>query len=118
MREKTKKVHFQILPNILSSIIGHMKGNTSEFEFQNLKDLRKILNNEKARVLYTIKAYRPKSIYDLAKKLGRGFKTVNEDIRLLKRFGFIDLVPSQKGKRKCLKPIVLIENLQVTMSFC
>jgi len=58
-----------------------------------------------------IKTQNPSSIYDLAKKLGRGFKSVNDDIKLLKRFGFIDLVEEKTKNRTRHKPIIVIDNL-------
>jgi len=36
----------------------------------------------------------------LAKKLGRGFKSVNDDIKLLERFGFIELIEEKIKKRR------------------
>ena len=59
----------------------------SGYDFEGLSALRRLLSNERARLLHVIKTEEPKSIYELAKKLSRDFKTVNEDIKLLERFG-------------------------------
>jgi predicted transcriptional regulator len=76
----------------------------ASYDFTDLSALRKLLSNEKARVLYIIKTENPISIYDLAKKLGRDFKTVNEDIKLLEKFGFLKLKAEKTKNRKRLRP--------------
>ena len=69
------------------------KDSKQEYDFSGILALRQLLNNGKARILHVIKIQKPQSIYELAKKLGRGFKAVNDDIKLLERFGFIELIP-------------------------
>ena len=70
-----------------------------EYNFSGILALRQLLSNEKARILNAIKTQEPVSIYDLAKKLKRGFKSVNDDIKLLERFGFIELIEEKTNKR-------------------
>ena len=50
-------------------------------------------------------------IYDLAKKLKRGFKSVNDDLKLLQRFGFIELVEEKTKNRKRHKPEIVAETI-------
>ena len=47
-----------------------------DYDFEGLSVLRHLLSNEKARILHVIKTQSPGSIYDLAKKLNRTFKSV------------------------------------------
>lgn len=75
--------------------------------------LRQLLNNEKARILHVIKQEKPKSIYELAKKLGRGFKTVKDDLNLLERFGFIDFIEEKTKERKRLRPVISVDTLTI-----
>ena len=73
---------------------NHLKPSKKQeenYDFSGIALLRKILSNEKARILHVVKNQNPSSIYDLAKKLGRGFKSVNDDVKLLERFGFLEL---------------------------
>jgi len=56
--------------------------------------------------LHTIKTQNPSSIYDLSKKLGRGFKIVREDIKLLERFGFVELIEEKTKNRIRHKPLL------------
>ena len=69
------------------------------YDFSGISALRQLLSNEKARILDVIKNENPKSIYELSKKLGRNFKSVSEDLKLLQRFGFIELI-SEKTKNR------------------
>lgn len=85
------------------------------YDFRDLASLRQILSKEKARTLNVIKTQYPSSIYELAKKLGRSFKSVNNDIKLLKKFGFIELKEEFVKKRKRLKPIIVVDTLNISV---
>lgn len=86
-----------------------------EYDFKSLADVRKILSNEKARLLHIIKTKKPKSIYALAKQSGRDFKAVSDDIKLLEKFGFIDLLAEKSGKRERLKPVLVIDTINLSI---
>lgn len=81
--------------------------------FEGLAALRKLLSNERARLLYVLKTEKPGSIYALAKKLGRDFKTVNEDVKLLEKFGFLELKEESTKKRKRLRPELISDVITV-----
>ena len=83
------------------------------YDFEGLSALRRLLSNEKARIIHTIKAENPSSIYELAKILKRDFKSVNDDIKLLERFGFIDMISEKTGKRERLKPIIVVDSIKI-----
>lgn len=83
------------------------------YDFSGLSSLRQLLSNEKARLLHVIKTQNPNSIYELAKKLGRGFKSVSDDINLLEKFGFVELIEEKTKKRKRHKPVVLADTLTI-----
>ena len=90
------------------------KSNSKEgYDFSGILALRQLLSNEKARILHVIKTQHPKSIYDLAKKLGRGFKSVNDDIKLLKRFGFIELIEEKTKNRRRHKPEIVVDTITI-----
>jgi len=84
-----------------------------DYDFSGILALRQLLSNEKARILHVIKTQNPQSIYDLAKKLGRGFKSVNDDVRLLKRFGFIELIEEKTKKRIRHRPEVVVDTVTI-----
>ena len=84
-----------------------------DYDFSSILALRQLLSNEKARILHTIKTQKPQSIYDLAKKLNRGFKSVNDDVKLLKRFGFIELKEEKTKKRSRLRPEIVTDIITI-----
>ena len=87
-----------------------------DYDFSGISALRQLLSNEKARILHVIKTQKPKSIYELAKKLNRGFKTVNDDLKLLERFGFIDFIEEKTKNRVRHKPEVIIDSLTININ--
>ena len=87
----------------------------ADYDFSGILSLRQLLSNEKARILNVIKNEKPVSIYDLAKKLGRGFKSVNDDIKLLHRFGFIELVEEKTKNRTRHKPVIVADNITINI---
>jgi len=93
------------------SIFKKSTGKKDEYNFSNIFDLRQVLSNEKARILDVIKTQKPQSIYDLAKKLGRNFKSVSDDTKLLEKFGFVKLIKEKTKQRVRSRPEVIIDRL-------
>lgn len=89
------------------------KTDEKNFDFSGISALRQLLRNEKIRILSVIKTEKPSSLYDLAKKLKRNFKSVYQDVKLLERFGFIDLVEEKTKNRTRLKPRVLTDTVTI-----
>jgi len=96
-----------------STIFHRFKGQKSYNS--EIVGLRQILSNEKAKLLHTIKTKKPESIYELAKLLGRDFKAVRQDIRLLEQFGFIELISSHKQGRERLRPLVDVDRIIINI---
>jgi predicted transcriptional regulator len=115
MVSKTRDITLVEKGGTFSSLIWKFGKPTTKYDFDALSTLRKVLSNEKARLLHTIKTKNPKSIYELAKILGRDFKSVSEDIKLLGRFGFIEMIAEKTGKRQRLKPVVVIDSLHINL---
>ena len=109
-KTKTRYVDINVNKgNFVSKLVGAKKSH----DFSDIKLLRSILSNEKARILYALKTNNPKSIYALAKLLGRDFKSVRDDIKILERFGFIEFHAENTGKRESLMPVLVIDKLQI-----
>lgn len=98
--------------NFVSKLIGGKQTHN----FSDVKLLRNLLSNEKARILYALRKQKPSSIYNLAKILGRDFKSVRQDIKVLERFGFIEFHSTKTGKRQSLKPVLTTDKLQIMMN--
>ena len=86
-----------------------------DYDFSSILALRQLLSNEKARILHVIKTQNPQSIYELAKKLNRGFKAVNDDVKLLKKFGFIKLIHEKTKKRARYRPVIIVDTITITV---
>ncbi len=93
------------------SLFKKPKTSKKDYDFSGILALRQLLHNEKARILHVIKTKEPISIYDLAKKLDRGFKSVNDDVKLLKRFGFIELIKESTKNRIRYRPKITTDNV-------
>ncbi len=95
------------------SIFKKKELSKEDFDFSGMANLRQLLSNEKARILHVIKNEKPDSIYNLSKKLKRNFKSVNDDLKLLERFGFIEFTEEKSKNRIRHKPEVIIDNLTI-----
>jgi predicted transcriptional regulator len=117
MAQKTKTREINIVEEMgtFTSIFKKFSGETKDYNFEGISALRKLLSNERARLLYTIKNEKPISVYSLAKKLGRNFKSVSEDIKLLERFGFIELISEKTGNRERLKPVLVVDSIYINI---
>ncbi len=92
------------------------KGSSGKkYDFSGILALRQLLSNEKARILHVIKTRKPQSIYDLAKKLNRGFKAVNDDVKLLERFGFIELIEEKTKNRTRYRPEIVVDTITINV---
>jgi predicted transcriptional regulator len=91
------------------SIFKKSAKNKDNYDFSGISALRQLLTKEKARILDVIKNEKPASLYDLAKKLGRNFKSVHDDIKLLERFGFIEIVEEKTKNRTRHRPKIITE---------
>ncbi|MDP2628497.1 MAG: hypothetical protein Q8P15_01210 [Nanoarchaeota archaeon] len=99
------------------NIFKKSKSSKEDYDFSGIQLLRQLLSNEKARILHVIKHENPQSIYDLAKKLGRGFKSVQDDIKLLKRFGFVEITEETTKNRIRHKPKLTSDTISINLKF-
>ena len=86
---------------------------SKDYDFEGISLLRKLLSNEKAKLLHIIKTKKPNSIYALAKMAKRDFKSVSENIKLLEKFGFVDMISERTGKRERLRPILTVDSMHI-----
>lgn len=117
MASKTKTREITIVDNegAFSVFFKKLATDNQLYDFDGLAALRRLLSNERAKMLHVLKAEKPNSIYGLAKKLGRDFKSVSDDIKLLERFGFVDMVAEKTGKRSRLKPSLAVSSINIVM---
>ncbi|PIN92955.1 hypothetical protein COU54_04965 [Candidatus Pacearchaeota archaeon CG10_big_fil_rev_8_21_14_0_10_31_24] len=99
-----------------SFLFGKFADDKVDYNLEGLTSLRQLLSNEKAKILHTIKTKNPKSIYELSKILKRDFKSVSLDIRLLERFGLIEMSSEKTGKRERHKPSLTTNHIQINLN--
>jgi predicted transcriptional regulator len=68
--------------------------------FESLKAMRRVLTEERLRIVKTIKKEHPSSIYELAKILGRDVKNTFDDIQFLAQAGLVELTKIKDGREK------------------
>ena len=110
-KTKTREINLIVSKGVFGLSFKKFKGEKKEYDFSGISALRQLFSNERARILSVIKHKKPDSIYSLAKTLGRDFKSIRDDITLLERFGFIDLIVEHKGKRKRIRPVIAVESV-------
>ena len=114
-RISVKKISVIQQQGTFSTIFNKFRGK-SKSETTDISLLRSILSNERAKILHILKEKQPNSIYELAKLLGRDFKSVRYDISILEKFGLIEMIPIHKGKRHKLKPLLIVDSLDIQIS--
>ncbi|MBS3091234.1 hypothetical protein J4217_02185 [Candidatus Pacearchaeota archaeon] len=112
-KTKTREITISDEGGAFQAFFKKLSGEHKEYDFQGLETLRKLLSNEKARLLHIIKTKKPISIYALAKISGRDFKSVNDDIKVLQKFGFIEFISEKTGRRERLKPVLSIDRIRI-----
>jgi predicted transcriptional regulator len=73
--------------------------------FENLEAMRKILTDERLRILKMIKTEHPVSIYELAKKLRRDIKNTFNDVQFLARAGLVDLKKTTDARERTVPEV-------------
>src|SRR3989344_1669393 len=114
MAEKSKTREITIIDEggTFNALFRRFSGD-KDYDFEGISVLRKLLSNQRARLINTIKKKNPKSIYELAKMLERDFKSVVDDIKLLERFGFLEMVAEKTGKRRRHRPILVVDTINI-----
>ena len=112
-KAKTKEIKIRESKGTFNLFSTSKKSGDKDYQFEDLKDLRKLLSNEKAKVLDAIKVQTPGSIYELSKILKRPFKAVTDDVHFLEKYGIIKLKKEKVNNRSRLKPIIAISILTV-----
>ena len=77
------------------------------FRLSSVEAARRVLTPHRVTLLRTIRSEHPRSIYKLAKLLGRDLKNVQADLRLLERYGLVRTTAGLGvGRRKVRVPEV------------
>lgn len=118
MAEKSKTREITITEeNGTFTTIFKRFASSKKFDYDSISLLRQVLSNQRARLINILKTKKPESIYSLAKLLQRDFKSVSDDVKLLEKFGILELISEKVGKRERLKPVLVIDTLYLKVKF-
>ncbi len=73
--------------------------------FQSLDQLRKFLTSKRLELLRVIRHKKPRSIYELAKLVGRTPENVNTDIKFLEKLGFVETTKVKEIRKKLVPEV-------------
>jgi predicted transcriptional regulator len=83
--------------------------------FTSIEAARNLLTPSRLAVLRAVRTKRPRSIYELAKTLKRDFKNVQEDLRILERYGLVRVTKS-RGSRRARVPEALFDEIALRIA--
>src|SRR3989344_930980 len=115
MADKTRIIDVYEKGGAFTSVFRKFYGQKKDYNYNDLALVRQLLSNEKARLLNVVKNKKPTSLYALAKFLERDFKTVRDDVIILKKFGFIELIEEKSGNRKTHRPVLTANTINIVI---
>jgi predicted transcriptional regulator len=68
-----------------------------ELYFADLAMLRKALSPKRLELLWAIVEHAPRSVRELAERVGRDIKNVSQDLTFLSRLGLVELKEARRG---------------------
>jgi predicted transcriptional regulator len=85
--------------------------------FTSLEAARNLLTTHRLALLRTIRTRRPRSIYELAKMVGRDLKNVQGDLRTLERYGLVRMSRGRSsGRRKVKVPHAIFGEIELKIA--
>ena len=85
--------------------------------FTSIEAARNLLTPNRLALLRVIRTKRPGSVYELAKITGRDLKNVQEDLRLLERYGLVRIGHGRSsGKRKVRIPQAVFNEIALRIA--
>jgi len=113
---KTREELFHEIEKVWTGVEKGKKAKKHEgLYFENLEAMRRVLTEERLRILKVVKQRQPSSIYALAKVLGRDTKNTFNDVQFLSEAGLIELKKSKDGREKTT-PIVRYDKILLEIS--
>ena len=104
---KTDAEFFKEVKNVWKKLEQGEKVKKHEgISFESLETMRKVLTEERLRILKIIKKYHPGSIYELAKILKRDTKNVSDDVHYLAELALIEIEKGKSNGREKTTPVV------------
>lgn len=114
MKSKTMTIEFKRLQDMENDLLTLPKSKKSQLQpksvvyFDSLDSFRSFMTIQKLEILTLIANANPKSVYELAKMLGRAIAPVQKDCQSLEAVGFIEF-EKEKGGRGTLTPKLIFD---------
>lgn len=83
--------------------------------FDSYEAFRKVMTPERLKILHVIREKEPKSVYELAKILGRDRRNVIKDLEMLEMLGLVEFEEEKHGKRRSRRPVVPYDEIEVSI---
>jgi len=107
-----KKYGKEILPEKLKdAMAGKGKIQSNVIYFNDLAMMYKFLSPARAEILSVVKNEQPKSIYELAQKMGKDQGYISKEVKYLSSFGVIDLIQDKSSSRQKLIPVLKFDRI-------
>jgi len=85
--------------------------------FTSIEAARNLLTPNRLALLRAVRSSRPGSIYELAKIVRRDLKNVQDDLRLLERYGLIRMADAtSSGKRRVRVPHAVFDQIALKIA--
>ena len=85
--------------------------------FTSIEAARNLLTPNRLALLRAVRSGRPGSIYELAKLVSRDLKNVQDDLRILERYGLIRMSDATRpGKRRVRVPQSLFDEIELKIA--
>ena len=85
--------------------------------FTSIEAARNLLTPNRLALLRAVRSDRPGSIYELAKLVNRDLKNVQDDLRLLARYGLVRMADGKgSGKRRVRVPHAVFDQIELKIA--
>jgi predicted transcriptional regulator len=85
--------------------------------FTSIEAVRNLLTRNRLALLRAVRSARPGSIYELAKMVNRDLKNVQDDLKILERYGLIRMTDAAgSGKRRVRVPRSRFDQIELKIA--
>jgi len=84
--------------------------------FESLDAVRSVLTDRRLELWRTVRDEKPKSISQLAEMVGRSFRTVHRDMKLLESLGLISFKKGKGERGDTQHPVSLVDELVLAVA--
>ncbi len=100
-----------LLEKLKDAMAGKGKIQSDVIYFNDLAMMYKFLSPARAELLSVVKNEQPKSIYELAQKMGKDQGYISKEVKYLSSLGVIDLIQDKSSSRQKLIPVLKFDRI-------